>query len=44
MAPAGTSSMGAEWEKLRRVMAGVERLAARRRAGIDIAREAIVCL
>ncbi|KAG9966832.1 hypothetical protein KCU61_g566, partial [Aureobasidium melanogenum] len=44
MAPAGTSSNGAELWKLRRIIAGVERLAARRRAGIDIAREAIVCL
>lgn len=44
MAPAGTSSNGAELWKLRRIIAGLERLAARRRAGIDIAREAIVCL
>lgn len=45
MAPTGTSSKRAELWKLRRVMAGVERPAmARRRAGIERAREAIVCV
>ena len=43
MAPTGTSSKRAELWKLRRVMAGVERPAARRRTGIESAREAIVC-
>jgi hypothetical protein len=44
MTPAGTSSIRAELWKLRRLKAGVEILAAvaRRRAGIERAREAIV--
>ena len=44
IAPTGTSSRRAELWKLRRVMAGVDMLAARRRAGIESAREAIVCV
>lgn len=44
MAPTGTSSKRAELWKLRRAMAGVERPAARRRTGIESAREAIVCV
>jgi hypothetical protein len=45
MTPAGTSSKRAELWKLRRLKAGVEEmLVARRRAGIERAREAIVCV